>query len=70
MTRTLTTVFICGGVYFDTDLCEWVGCDSCHKWYHFKCAGFKRLPKKMEQFVRHRCQIDTLNFGLCSSSNF
>ena len=39
-----------GGIYFDTDLCEWVGCDSCYRWYHFKC---KRLPKKVEEFVRH-----------------
>ena len=69
----------CGGVYFDTDLWEWVGCDSCYRWYHFKCASFKRLPKKMEQFVCHIAmsnvlyaayvKINTLNFGLCFFSN-
>ena len=48
--------FKCGGVYLDTEVREWVGCDTCYRWFHFKCAGFKRLPKKSEQFVCHICQ--------------
>ena len=45
-----------GGVYLDSEVREWVGCDTCYGWFHFKCAGFKRLPKKSEQFVCHICQ--------------
>ena len=48
--------FTCGDVCIDTEVREWVGCDSCYRWYHFKCAGLKRLPKKAEQFVCHICQ--------------
>ena len=48
--------FKCGGVYLDTEGHEWVGCDSCYRWFHFKWTGFKRLPKEAEQFVCHICQ--------------
>ncbi len=35
----------CEGLWEDEDEKQqkgWVGCDSCDKWYHFTCAGYRR----------------------------
>ena len=48
--------FKCSGVYSDGEEREWIGCDTCYRWYHYKCVGFKRLPKKPTRFVCHLCQ--------------
>ena len=47
--------FKCSGVYIDGEEREWVGCDNCYRWYHYKCVGFKRLPRKTKKFVCHLC---------------
>lgn len=47
--------FKCNGVYSDGEERKWIGCDTCYRWYHFKCVGFKRLPKKTTRFVSHLC---------------
>ena len=51
-----THCFKCGGVYHEADAGDWVGCDKCYRWFHFRCAGFQRLPKETEQFVCHICK--------------
>ena len=27
----------------------WVGCDTCKRWYHWKCLGYKRRPSKKQK---------------------
>ena len=36
--------FTCGAAYAEGEEKQWIGCDLCYRWYHFKCAGFKSLP--------------------------
>ena len=46
---------VCGIKYCDdTDKVKktWIGCDgTCGKWFHYKCAGFKRKPSKKIPFL-------------------
>ena len=46
----------CSAAYLDAEARQWVGCDKCYQWYHFKCTGFARLPRKSELFVCHICK--------------
>ena len=39
--------FSCGHQF--TNVGECVGCDSCWRWYHYRCVGFHCLPKESEQ---------------------
>jgi len=34
----------CGGGYEDSTATEWAGCDMCERWWHWRCAGMKRMP--------------------------
>jgi hypothetical protein len=43
--------FSCGKQYHDGQEKIWVGCDTCYRWYHIQCAGFKSIPKG--DFVCH-----------------
>ena len=52
--------FKCSGVYIDGEEREWVGCDNCYRWYHYKCLGFKRLPKKTKKFVCYELYVTNL----------
>ena len=61
--------FKCGGVYLDTEVHEWVGCDSCYRWFHFKCAGFKGYPRKQNSLYATYVKINILNLGPCFSNN-
>ena len=47
--------FKCSGVYHDSEAKEWIGCDTCYRWYHYKCVGFKRLPKESTDSSCHLC---------------
>ena len=47
--------FKCSGAYDDSQVKEWIGCDTCYRWYHYKCVGFKRLPKVTTRFSCHLC---------------
>ncbi len=33
-----------------------IGCDSCDKWYHFRCAGYRRMPSKRARFICKYCK--------------
>jgi len=42
---------ICG----EESFIEWIGCDSCDKWYHISCTG---LPKQMDAKERRAMKYD------------
>ena len=38
---------------------RWIACDICDEWYHFECAGIKRVPNKEEPWYCQLCQAGT-----------
>ncbi|MDA8002831.1 MAG: hypothetical protein MPL62_16230, partial [Alphaproteobacteria bacterium] len=46
--------FSCGEECIDGQEKLWVCCDECYRWYHYKCAGFSRRPKR-EEFICNIC---------------
>ena len=47
--------FSCGVECIDGQEKLWVGCDECYRWYHYKCAGFSRRPKREEEIICKIC---------------
>ena len=51
----------------ETGLCEhtdwsvkqdWVGCDHCTAWCHFRWSGLKEMPKEDEEWMCPQCEKD------------
>ena len=41
----------------DDDKDGWIGCDGdCNRWYHYWCAGFKRMSTSRQQFLCQYCK--------------
>ena len=41
----------------DDDKDGWIGCDGDrNRWYHYWCAGFKRMPTSRQQFLCQYCK--------------
>ena len=48
----------CGKKYQQSDAKEWVGCDHCWRWWHYKCLGLTRKPRKKDELKCIVCQKD------------
>ena len=49
----------CGVLYEDDDRQDaWIGCDNetCGRWFHYWCAGFKRKPTSRKKFICSYCE--------------
>ena len=44
--------WMCEICHKNLSLDQSIGCDSCLKWFHFKCAGITKYPKKKTWFCR------------------
>ena len=48
----------------DIDKLKKIGCDgTCGKWFHYKCAGLKRMPSHKIPFVCSTCKQSNLKIS-------
>ena len=44
----------CGRKYMSSQK-NWVGCDTCWRWWHFRCGGLSSMPCETEQWMCPVC---------------
>ena len=52
----------CGGYYKTEDKSrqqDWIGCDSCWRWYHYTCVGLEEIPAE-----DHGIALNVNKFGI------
>ena len=51
-TMTKNQVWLCSSCYMDLGNSESIVCEGCLDWFHLRCVGMKKPPKKKDWFCR------------------